>query len=219
MRGFVDGEYQDGELRGMTLICGNRGMGKTTEMARLLCQCTGDAAFFDSVSKHAAVLRGWTVVSEPGAMKEVIRLARARRVASRILYQPRGGSFDAHFESFCEIVLAVGDTIVGIDEVDKCCGARFGDSHMPKGLYDIVNYGRHHKVSTLVTVRNPFRVSYDLVNECAFMRLFRLKPRYVAYFKEWLEAEDLALLQRLEKYQYLYWTDECERGEVKGGRR
>ena len=41
MRGFVDGEYQDGELRGCTFIAGKRGMGKTTEMARLRAFCAG----------------------------------------------------------------------------------------------------------------------------------------------------------------------------------
>ena len=42
MRGFIDGEYQDGELRGCTFIAGKRGMGKTTEMARLLWPVVGE---------------------------------------------------------------------------------------------------------------------------------------------------------------------------------
>src|ERR1035437_10275567 len=102
MRGFIDGEYQDGELRGCTFIAGKRGMGKTTEMGRLLSSCSGGVVFFDSLSRHEAVLPGYKLFSQPGNLTEYLRINRNRRF--RILYQPRAGILDQHFQAVCSIV-------------------------------------------------------------------------------------------------------------------
>jgi hypothetical protein len=82
MRGFIDGEYQDGELRGCTFIAGKRGMGKTTEMARLLSLCSGGVLFFDSLSRHESVLEGYKIISQPGELENYLRVNRARRFYS-----------------------------------------------------------------------------------------------------------------------------------------
>jgi hypothetical protein len=219
MRGFIDGEYQDGELRGLAFLAGKRGMGKTTEMVRLISACTGGVVFFDSLSKHQGVLpSSYQMVSQPGEMKTY--LAANYGKAFRILYQPRKGSLDEHFIACAEIVKAVGWMIFAIDEVDKLCGPRWGDSRMPPALYDLVNYGRHHRVSMLATARRPHQVARGYTSECREMRLFRITERAdLKYFADYIGEEEAAKLPTLQPYQFIRWDDSGEDSEVCGGRR
>jgi hypothetical protein len=219
VRGFVDGECQDGELRGLAFLAGKRGMGKTTEMDRLLSACSGGVVFFDTLSKHGEALKGYKIVSEPGEMKSY--LARNYKQRFRIMYQPRRGNLDAHFEACAAIVEAFGWMIFGVDEIDKLCGPRWGDSRMPPKLYDLVNYGRHHRVSMLATARKPQRLSRDYAGECHEMRLFQItEPAALDYFEEYIGKVNTAKLRSIPKYQYLLWSDDHD-GESKlcGGRR
>jgi hypothetical protein len=205
MRGFIDGEYQDGELRGCTFIGGKRGMGKTTEMARLLGTCTGGVLFFDALSRHESVLPGYRMVTQPGELKEYLRANRARRF--RVLYQPRAGDLDAHFRAVCNVVRAFGSMIYAIDELDKMCGPRWGDSRMCPEFYHLVNYGRHCRVSMLATARRPMSVARGYTSECHEMRLFCVTERAdLKYFEDYIGQADVQRLPRLPKYQYLHWT-------------
>jgi hypothetical protein len=218
MRGFVDGEYQDGELRGITFLAGVRGSGKTTEMVRLLDSCSGGIIFFDSLSKHEGVLRKAVIISQPGQLKTYLR--RYNRTRFRILYQPRTGNLDEHFESVCRIVMAFGWMIFGIDELDKLCGNRFAPTSMPPGLYELVNYGRHHRVSMLATARTPIQVPRGFTSESCQMRLFRMhENRYVKYFEEFIGTANADRLPKLEKFRFLLWRDGDEIAELCGGRR
>jgi hypothetical protein len=218
MRGFIDGEYQDGELRGLTFLAGKRGMGKTTEMARLLSTCSGGVVFFDSLSKHESVLPGYVVISQPRQMKDYLRRNHQRRF--RILYQPRTGDLDQHFQACCTIVKAFGTMILAVDELDKLCGDRWGSLRMPTMFYELVNYGRHHRVSMLATARTPVQVPRGFTSECSFMRLFRLtEERYKKYFEEYIGVADANRLPGLDKYQFLLWSDGCDQAELRGGRR
>jgi hypothetical protein len=218
VRGFIDGEYQDGELRGLMLLAGRRGMGKTTEMDRLLKTCCGGVIFFDSLSKHAGVLSGYVVINQPGQLKEYLRVNRKR--AFRVLYQPKQGSLDAHFDAVARIVKAFGWMIFGVDEVDKICGSRWGDARMPPVLYELVNYGRHYRVSMLATARRPMSVARGYTSECSEMRLFKVKEKAdIAYFEEFIGATDARRLPMLDKFQFLRWTDGCDEAELCGGRR
>ncbi len=140
MRGFIDGEYQDGAIRGCGFVAGIRGMGKTTEMARLLGECAGGAVFFDALSKHSAALPGYVLISQPGALVAYLRANRGRRV--RVLYQPQAGDLDAHFRAVCKIIRAFGWLVFAVDELDMLCGPRWGDSRMCPEFYHLVNYGR-----------------------------------------------------------------------------
>jgi hypothetical protein len=216
MRGFIDGEYQDGELRGLNFLVGRRGTGKTTEMDRLLSLCTGGVIFFDTLSKHAGVLSGYVVISEPGALENYLRMNRGRRF--RILYQPRAGNLDEHFRAVCRIVRAFGWMILGVDELDKLCGARWGDARMPPELYHLVNYGRHERVSMIATARRPRAVARGYTAESE-MRLFAMKESAdVEYFEDDLGKEQAARLRTLPKFYYLHCTEEGA-PELRGGPR
>jgi hypothetical protein len=216
MRGFVDGEYQDGEIRGLVFICGMRGMGKTTEMDRLLGLCGGGVVFFDSLSKHAEILEGYKVLSQPGDLEEYLRVNQGRRF--HVLYQPRKGKLDHHFQSVCLCVRLFGAMILAIDELDKLCGPRWGDTRMCPELDHLVNYGRHEKVSMIATARRPTGVARGYTAE-AELRLFKIKEQgYIDYFADLVGKEDAARLRTLEKFQFLHCKDDSE-AELCGGRR
>ena len=204
-RGFIDGEYQDGEVRGCVFVAGKRGMGKTTEMGRLLSSCGGGVIFFDALSKHESVLKGYKLISQPGALEQYLRVNRERRF--RVLYQPRAGDLDAHFRAVCTIVRAFGEMVLGVDELDMLCGPRWGDSRMCPEFYHLVNYGRHCKVSMLATARRPMNVARGYTSQCLSMRLFCMTERTdLKYFEDYIGRDDSARLPGLPKYQYLHWT-------------
>ena len=204
-RGFIDGEYQDGELRGCTFIAGQRGMGKTTEMGRLLSLCLGGVVFFDPLAKHAQLLPGCRVISQPGDLEAYLRLNRGRRF--RAVYQPMGGDLDGHFRAVCTIVRAFGWLIFAVDELDMFCGARWGDKRMPQEFYDLVHYGRHYHMSMLATARRPMDVARGYTSQCLSMRLFYMRERNdLKYFEDYVGREEVARVAALDKYQFLHWT-------------
>ena len=216
-RGFIDGEYQDGELRGCTFIAGQRGMGKTTEMVRLLNECAGGVIFFDSLSKHEGVLPTYKLIMQPAELKEYLRLNRARRF--RINYQPRGGDLAEHFIAVCAIVRAYGWMILAVDELDMLCGPQWGDRRMPPEFYHLVNYGRHVRVSLMATARRPTSVARGYTSQCVQMRLFGMREKAdLKYFADFIGESNVTAAARLEKYQFVYWTD-GQQAEVRGGRR
>lgn len=201
MRGFIDGEYQDGELRGIDFLVGMRGFGKTTEMARLGNECSGGAACFDPLSQHAMLFPGAQIIEDQESLTEYLRINRGRRF--RIVYQPRKGDLTLHFRKFCSTCFIFGWMILLLDEVDKFCGPRFGPSWMPEELSDLINYGRHARISMLVTARRPQGVAAALKAECSW-RIFRLKDgKALDAISAEIGEEHVSRLRELPKYFYL----------------
>lgn len=206
---FFDGEWNDGEVRGMSFLSGKRGSGKTTEAMRLLQQCRGGRVFFDTLSKHA--LPNYVAVSQPGELKDALRV----RSTPRIIYQPRCGNLLEHFEAVNAIVYAVGELVYVVDEIDYHCSA----SALPPHLYVLVNYGRHSHVAMVFTARRPAQVSRELTGACWEMRLFRTtETRDIRYFADLLGDNRTAeSLRTLGNYQYLLWRDDGSEPIVRGG--
>ena len=207
-RDFIDGEYQDGEIRGLGLMCGMRNMGKTTLMGDLLSGCTGAFIFFDTKSKHAHLFPRGVIFSQPGPLREYLLINRGRRV--NVVYQPRGGDIVEHFRSVCVFVAELGWMIFAIDEIDKFCGNRWGPIGMPPELAELVDYGRHHRVSMIASARRPKAVAPAYRGE-AEMRIFRLKEEgAIEYFEGELGKETAARLRSLPQYFYLHCQQDCD---------
>lgn len=217
-RGFIDGEYQDGELRGLGLLAGQRGMGKTTEMVRLLQQCSGGCIFFDTTGKHGDLLLGFRTVSQPGELKDYLRANLKRRF--RVRYEPRDEFADEHFRLICLVVRAVGSMIFTVDEVDYFCGPHHGPKGMPEELYNLAHFGRHYKVSMLATARDPASLSIRFRSQCESMRIFRTdEERYVKYFEQRIGKANASKLPTLAKFQYLFWQSGSPEAQICGGPR
>lgn len=205
MRGFIDGEYQDGEIRGCGFVAGIRGMGKTTLVGKMLATCGGGAVFWDPLAKHAHLFPGGVILHQPGELEQYLRANRGRRV--RIVYQPVSGDIEQHFRAVCRIVRAFGWLVFGIDELDMVSGAHWGPSWMCPELYHLVNYGRHCRVSLLATARSPNQVPRGFTSQCTTMRLFRItEPKQIRYFEEYIGKENAARLSSLSPYTYLNWS-------------
>jgi hypothetical protein len=218
MRGIVDEEYMDGEVRGLVFVCGTRGMGKTCEMIRRLDTCTGGVLFFDTLSKHHSKFHNAFTVFTPELLVTYLRMNRGRRF--RVLYQPRFGDMDEHFAQVCTIVRAFGWMIFAVDELDMHCGARFGDRRMSPEFYHLVHYGRHERVSMVATARDPMGVPRAYTGQ-AEMLLFRIEEEsYRDYFKDRIGKEAATRLASLPQFFYLYKVPGSEpilRGGVRPG--
>ena len=217
-RGFIDGEYQDGELRGLTFLAGQRGMGKTTEAIRLVEGCGGPVIFFDTVGRHAALLKGFRVFSQPGPLKEYFRANAGKRL--RVVYVPLDEFPEQHMVAVATLVRAFGRMIFCVDEVDTFCGQEWGVKGMPAELYNLAHYGRHYQVSMLCTARDPASLSIRFRSQCEFMRLFRTdEERYVKYFEARIGKANAAKLPTLQKTYFLLRQSGEQEATVCGGPR
>jgi hypothetical protein len=97
-------------------------------------------------------LSGWTHVSQPGELEDV--LEENYDGAFRVIYTPRTGKKEAHFEECAARVNACGRMVFAVDEVDTFMSPGF----MPQGLYDVMNYGRHARIAFVGTARNTVQV-------------------------------------------------------------
>ena len=218
MRGFIDGEYQDGELRGLTFLAGQRGMGKTTEAIRLVEQCSGPVIFFDSVGRHASLLHGFKPFSETRALEEYLRANVGRRV--RVVYVPTDEYPEKHIQAVALMVRAFGSMIFAVDEIDMFCGQEWGVKGLPVELYNLAHFGRHYQVSMLCTARDPASLSIRFRSQCEFMRLFRTdEERYVKYFEARIGKANAAKLPGLQKTYFLLWQSGCQDAQIAGGPR
>jgi hypothetical protein len=216
VRGFIDGEYQDGELRGLGLVCGMCNMGKTTELARLFDETTGGYLFFDPTARHGHLFRDAVVIGQPGPLLDYLRANRGRRF--HVVYQPNDGDLVEHFRAVCVIVYQVGWMIFGVDELDNFCGAEWNPKGMPPELARLVDYHRHRRVSIIGSARWPKAIAARFRAE-AEMRIFRLQEvGAIEYFETRLGKETAARLRELPQFTYLQCKQDCE-PEMRGGRR
>jgi hypothetical protein len=221
--GFIDGEYQDGEIRGRVFMCGASGYGKTFEMLRLVGQCRGGAVFYDSTGRHS--IKGAVYVHQPAELKRELR----RRLNSRfrVVYQPMNGELMEHFRAVCIIVEAFAGMTFAVDEIDEYCGPEWGQSRVPPELYKLVHFGRHagtpglerRGVALLYTARIPTSVARCLTSQASELRLFHEhEPEYVKYYSKVIHSRANAeKLFTLPKYSFYIWHNDGNEPALAGG--
>jgi len=212
---FIDGEYQDGEVRGRLFLCGQSGYGKTTEMIRLCDQCRGGVIFYDHTGNHR--LKGAVYVHQPKDLARAIRANLARgRERFRIMYVPMGGDLHEHFHAVCKMAYAVASLTLAVDEIDSYCSSRYGDSRMRKELYDIVHFSRHapgaqipnskrRGMALLFTARIPTSIARGLSSQSSEFRLFHEDDgEYLDFFRRGVlrNKENAEKLRELPKYKF-----------------
>jgi hypothetical protein len=222
VRGFNNGEYEDGEIRGLTFVAGERGMGKTTEVIRLGRACTGPVFFFDTVGQHQHLLPGFKVFHDCGELKQFVLANWGRRI--RAVYVPLDEFPEKHVIELAKLLRALGKWLGGailiVDEMDTFCGQEWGVKGMPIELYNLAHFGRHYWVSMLVTARDPPSLSKRFRSQCAFMRLFRIsEDDYADYFAKRIGKANAARLPTLEKTYFLLWEAGKQEAPVCGGPR
>ena len=216
MSAFIKGEWQDGEVRGVNFLAGFRGMGKTTEMGRLMNGCSGTVVFYDHKGTHPSLLRGAVTLTQPGDLKDAFLARRGHRM--RVRYVPPRAAPDfsnkkkrgwepehvTHFRAVCAICDVFGRAILCADEMDNYCGPQWGSFRMPPELYTIVHEGRHSPLSMIFTARDPTTISPNVRSQCETLRIFRtVEESYVEYFQARIGKEMAARLYTLPEYQYV----------------
>jgi hypothetical protein len=215
---IVSGEYGDGNIRGIVFIAGKRGSGKSFLQLKELERCKLRRLVFDTLGQYGTQ-RGYVVFHNPGPLREYLKQRLHASCAFAILYQPLGGDLNKHFEAVTFLALSYGKNgpglIYAVDEVDKFCSASF----VPQSLKDLINYGRHRKISMICTSRRPAQVARELTSQCAEIRCFRTtEPRDIRYFADIMGDTAANKLPTLGEYQYLKWTDDCAEPEICGGK-
>lgn len=223
-RGFIDGEYQDGEVRGRIFVTGTSGFGKTTELVRMLEQCSGTSVLYDHTGRHT--LKGAIYVHSISTFRDALIRVLDRR--ARIVYQPEDGDLMEHLRGFSKIVALIGGLIVGFDEIDEYCGPEWGRKNMPPELYTLCHHGRHkgakacgrRGVSMLYTARVPKSIAPGLRSQASEIRFFHEhEPEIVKYWAGIVGSELAGKLVALQKYQYLIWKNNGQPPVFAGGQR
>lgn len=223
----IDGEYADGDTIGLTLDAGKRGSGKTFLQWEKASLCRRRVVIFDTLDQYTSAkgyaLRGWIIVHQPGELRALLaKNLNADKL--RVIYKPLSGDKEIHFRAATRLVLDYGKKSKGViyfvDEVDKFCGPNEPLKTKCPPLYDLVEYGRHFKVSGGFTTRRPHSVSRSLTAQCGRLIIFRsTEPRDLKYFEEFIGSA-VKHLPRLGKYQYLLYVDDAHvEPQILGGRK
>lgn len=211
--GFVDGEYQDGGVRGRVFLLGLPNSGKTFLLCRRIRTCRR-VIVFDPVNADTLaplLSEGFLHVHQPDQLRDAI--AATWGGDFRIMYSPTSGDGFAHFEAVNAIVKFAGDCVYAVDEVDK-----FQEpGYAPPQLYELLNYGRHAHVAMIGTARRPAQVSkeytYGLSEICAFATT---EPGDLDYLEKKIGWEASSKVPTLGKYEYLRWLQTGEAAIGKG---
>ncbi|HUO59492.1 MAG TPA: AAA family ATPase [Candidatus Acidoferrales bacterium] len=211
-RGFIDGEYEDSEIRGLGLVIGVRGYGKTTEVARMTNGTSGRAWFIDTLGTHDHLFRAVTV-HQPGELR-----AAALKGQRRIRYVPLSGDLKKHFEAICKLAMSFGNLVVTVDELDKYCSEEYGRRRMSNELNDVVQYGRHRRVAMLGVTRVPQDIAKGYRSQCERLLLFHTdEADHLAAVREsGCPQEIVNKLTSLPKYKYLQWQRGVSGAVTKG---
>src|SRR5947209_9460103 len=117
-----DGEYADGNLRGIVFVAGKRGSGKSWLQWGELLKCHARLIVFDTLGQYKAPkynLRGFVVIHQPGELRAYLA-GNLHATGVRVLYQPLGGNLDVHFAAVTWLVLSYGKhgsgVIYAVDE-------------------------------------------------------------------------------------------------------
>lgn len=108
--------------------------------------------------------------------------------------QPR-----ADFETVCKLVMAAGDMIFLVDEVDMY----FNESEPPEPFADIIRRGRHHDIDLIGITQRPRRMG-ELRSMAEIIYIFDThEPSDLQYFKTSFDDKLVEKIKRLKQYEYV----------------
>lgn len=164
-------------------------------------------------------LTGFVRVSTPKQLKEVV-LAAWPDGPMRVIYVPRSGDREKHFECVSAIVKACKRCVFAVDEIDAFMSAN--NPGCP-AFYDLTNYGRHLRIALVGTTRNTVAVSRQFTSMLTEMCIFATtEPRYLRYLEDTCGGQVSDQVPLLGKYEYIRWMadgSECVKRRGWGNRR
>jgi hypothetical protein len=197
--GFDGLEWCDGGNRGRIFICGDPGCGKTTELLKR-CEPCQRVVVFNTLGSIAPP-RGWVEVSTPYDLL----FCMMARPAWKLIYTPRDGTLEKHFDRSCEIVKAVRGVVFAVDEL----GFFTGPNYLPPAFAQLAFMGRHARVCVIATSQYVVDVPRKYTSACMAageIAVFRqLEPAYLKAWEERAGKEFAARLPHLKQFEFATW--------------
>lgn len=99
---------------------------------------------------------------------------------------------DDEIALFWHLARRVYNTTVIVDEIDRYCGP----AHCQQDLWEIINYGRHNKISLIGMARRPARVNRDFTANADWLAVFQTSEKTdKKYLSDYVDVDGLEDLQ------------------------
>ncbi|MBA7477984.1 hypothetical protein ES707_13399 [subsurface metagenome] len=176
----------------MATIIGTRGTGKSTLLKNIMRR--ERLLVIDTLGEHAGDVDRF-FEWDPKGLAEFFKEPRRR---FRVGFQPKPDS--GEFEAACDLVWALGDVTVIIDEIDQY--ARAGV--VPDALQRLIMLGRHRGISGAATVRRPPDMPRAWTAVSDRWAIFRVtEPRDLAYLAGVL-GQEVNVVSSMPDYQFFF---------------
>lgn len=188
----------------ITVIVGRKGSGKSTRARELLARASR-RVIVDPMWEHTQGV----IVKDFASLVSYIRPLRASSYAAVL-----------RARNELDVMQTIGLTVAGepespplpgctlcVDELDKLCSP----STLPVELHDVVNYGRHYRVSLIGLARRPNKLHRDITANADRIVIGQtLEPRDVDYLTEFIGETLAARAKRLRRWEFVVWPDDLE---------
>ena len=182
-------------MRGIIVILGRRGYGKSTKIRDYLKRIKQRYIIFDTLAEFSDC--GMVVYTRA----ELINVIEKRKdTYFQVVFQPIDEEIDSAFDTFLRVCWIVGSVTCVVDEVDQVSGP----TSIPHQLNKSINFGRHRDISFIAASRRAHAVPRILTSQADIIVLFNQRePRDVAYIKDFVGEEIAIRVQSLERYYYI----------------
>jgi DNA helicase HerA-like ATPase len=188
----------------ITLILGKRGTGKSY-LANKLIQSERRLLIYDTLSEYETGVIFDTEHAEQ--FKEYWRHVYRRNF--RLIYRPLNP--EAEIDEIAELVFALGDMTLLVEEVDCYCTSY----QISDAFAHIVQRGRHKNISLIGVTQRPFGIHRLLTSQAKEIYVFGTnEPRDRDYLKLLLGEQIEAKLDQLKQYEYVRWQEGKQELEI-----
>jgi len=173
-------------------VSGQRGSGKTFWVQHYI-KTLSRVLIYDSLSEYEAANRFEDLDSLIGFLETV------GENWFEVIFDPLDPQDEFEFSIFCRVAQSVGRLHVVIEEIDLFATPFL----IPRGLQELIKYGRHRAINLVGVSRRPAEVSRLFTSQASRFILFRqIEPRDIQYFKS-IIGDSADMLPTLEPYHFL----------------
>jgi len=179
------------------IVIGKRGSGKSY-LTRKLIERERRLLVFDTMSEY---LEGVVFDAEEIERFRAFWKQTYRR-QFRLIYRPLVP--EREIEEIAELVFLLGNMTFVVEEVDCYCTPY----QISDAFAHIIQRGRHKNITLIGITQRPYGIHRLLTSQAKELYIFSTsEPRDRDYLKSLLGQEIEPMLDALEQYQYVKWTD------------
>lgn len=194
----------------VTLAFTVRGGGKSRVLKDLLAR---------SRPRRVVVVDPMREYKGPGVLvtsyRDLATYLRRNRPICRVRWQVADTPWDLHFGELCEIVWAMRNVLLVVDELDLFMTAR----SVPESFRTLVEQGRHRGISVWGATRRTARIPADLSAQADVLYIGRMhEPADLDYWRKVIGRDNARALLQLRPYHFLVWTPDRPAFEINAKR-